>query len=93
MASKKSNTKIERLEAISNFIKGAQKFGLDSLYHSGLNLKANIFYWEGDFEEAINQSKIMLAHAKKNNDSGYIGKAYYKLGFFYKKKENYLDAF
>ncbi len=93
IASKTTNTKVERLKAISNFIDGAKILGLDSLYHTGLNLKANIFYWEGGFDEALDQSKIMLMHAKKINDSGYIGKAYHKLGFFYKKKENYLDAF
>ncbi|WP_282080494.1 ATP-binding protein [Aquimarina algiphila] len=66
---------------------------LDSLLYKGFKLKSNILFRYGYHQKAIEQANLMLKLAKKNADSNNVGKAYYKIGYFYKKEDNYLEAF
>ncbi len=90
---KLSNDRDNKLKAISNYINTANSLKLNSKYLEGLKLKANIYYDYGNLSKATEYSEIMLQNAIKNNDSVYMGKAYYKVGFFYKKQEKYIYAF
>ncbi|WP_271769467.1 ATP-binding protein [Aquimarina algiphila] len=93
IASNTSQTKEKQLEALINFLKGAKKLEMDSLRYKGLSLQAKLFNkYEGP-QKAIDQSYLLLELAQQNKDSSYIAKALYRLGFYNKKLDNYLEAF
>lgn len=93
IASNNSNDEEKRLKAIDNFLQGAKKLEIDSLRLKGLSLYAKLLNKYKDPEKAIDQSYVLLQLAQQNHDSTYIGKAYYRLGFYNKKQDNYLEAF
>ncbi|WP_438711057.1 ATP-binding protein [Aquimarina muelleri] len=93
VASQRSNVEAEKLEAIDNFLKGVTSLNLDSLVYKGLKSKSNILYKHGHHQKAIEQVNLMVELAQRNGDSSNLGKAFYKIGYFYKKQENYLEAF
>jgi signal transduction histidine kinase len=93
MASSNSNIEEQRLEAINNFLQGTEKLEIDSLRHKGLSLYAKLLNKYKGPEKAMDQSYVLLKLAQQNMDSFYIGKALYRLGFYNKKLDNYLEAF
>ncbi|WP_025663088.1 tetratricopeptide repeat-containing sensor histidine kinase [Aquimarina megaterium] len=93
IASSSSKAEEKRLEAISNFLQGTRKLKIDSLRHKGLSLYAKLLNKYKGPEKAMDQSYLLLQLAQQNQDSIYIGKAYYRLGFYNKKLDNYLEAF
>ncbi|TSE10192.1 tetratricopeptide repeat-containing sensor histidine kinase [Aquimarina algiphila] len=92
-ASQRSNTETEKLEAIDSFLNAANNLNMDSLVYKGLRLKSNILFKSGHYQKAIGQANLMVKLAQKNTDSNNLGKAYYKIGYFYKETDNYLEAF
>ncbi|WP_024771482.1 tetratricopeptide repeat-containing sensor histidine kinase [Aquimarina macrocephali] len=93
IASNNSNSEEKRLNAIDNFLQGAKKLEIDSLRYKGLSLYAKLLNKYKGPEKAIEESYVLLQLAQQNKDSFYIGKAYYRLGFYNKKLDNYLEAF
>lgn len=93
IASKRSNTETKKLDAIDNFLDGANKLNQDSLLYKGLKLKSGILFKFGYHQKAIEQANVMVKLAKKNGDSNNLGRAYYKIGYFYRETDNYLEAF
>ncbi|WP_438425732.1 ATP-binding protein [Aquimarina macrocephali] len=93
IASDNSNAKEKRLKAINNFLQGARKLEMDSLRHKGLSLYAKLLNKYKGPQKAIDQSYVLLQLSQQNKDSVYIGKAYYRLGFYNKKLDNFLEAF
>ncbi|MBG6130296.1 signal transduction histidine kinase [Aquimarina sp. EL_43] len=92
-ASNNSNAEKKRLEAIDHFLQGTKKLEIDSLHHKGLSLYIKLLNKYKGPEKAIEQSYLLLQLAQQNKDSVYIGNAFYKLGFYNKKLDNYLEAF
>ena len=92
-ASGGSDTKEKKMEALDSFLKGASVFHLDSLQYKGLILQTKLLNKYGDPQKAIDQSYLLLQLAQQNKDSFYIGSAFYKLGLYNKKLDNYLKAF
>ncbi|WP_103072117.1 tetratricopeptide repeat-containing sensor histidine kinase [Aquimarina sediminis] len=93
VASQQDYSEADKIEAIDNFIKGANSLDLDSLVFNGLKKKSNILFKYGHHKKAIEQVHLMVKLSKENSDSINLGKAYYKIGYFYKKNDNYLEAF
>ncbi len=93
IASVNNQSDEKRLEAINSFLHGAKKLEIDSLRHKGHYLYAKLLNKYQGPEKAIDQSYLLLQLAQQNKDSGYIGKALYRLGFYNKRLDNYLDAF
>ncbi|GAA3510202.1 hypothetical protein GCM10022393_24210 [Aquimarina addita] len=93
IASNNSYSEEKRLNALNRFLEGSKRLEIDSLFYKGLYLKAKLFNKYKGPEKAIDQSYLLLQFAKKNKDSFYMGKALYRLGYYNKKLDNYLEAF
>ncbi|MDY8134660.1 ATP-binding protein [Aquimarina sp. 2201CG5-10] len=93
IADDNSGTKEKRLEALDNFLQGANALQIDSLQCKGVYLKGKLFNKYKGPQKAIEQSDLLLQLAKKSNDSVYMGRAFYRLGYYNRKLDNYLDAF
>ncbi len=93
IASKNSNSEDKRTEAIISFLDQTKKLEIDSLYYKGLFLQAKLLNKYNGPQKAIDLSYSILEHAQYNNDSVHIGRALYRLGYYNKMKDNYLEAF
>lgn len=93
IAETNSRSNKERLEAITNFLKGAQQLNVDSLRYNGFILQTKLLNQYGEPKKAIEQSYAFLQLAQKNKDSIHIARALYKLGLYNKTLDHYLEAF
>ncbi|WP_281988267.1 ATP-binding protein [Aquimarina aggregata] len=88
-----SFSKEKKLEALDTFLKGTEKLKIDSLKCKGLYLQSKLLNKYVGPKIALEKTKVLLQFAQKNNDSFYIGRAFYRQGFYNKKQNNFLKAF
>ncbi|QKX04039.1 hypothetical protein HN014_03670 [Aquimarina sp. TRL1] len=93
LAKNNAHTKGERMAAINAFITGAKNVALDSLHCKGLVLYAQLLNKYKEPKRAISVSYTLLEVAKQSQDSVYMGKALFLLGFYNKKRNKYLKTF
>lgn len=83
----------ERLQYITSFLKGAEKFQEDSLLYIGLMRKTRLLGQVKQYDSAIVYSHQLYELAKQNRDTVYIAKASNKLGLYYKDSNQFTKAF
>ncbi|MDC8003105.1 hypothetical protein POV27_03530 [Aureisphaera galaxeae] len=80
-------------EAIDVFIAKCDSLRIDSLLFRGYMLKTRLLGRHKKYERAIEATFELLERAKNRGDSGYMGKAYNKLGIYHSRTHDYLAAF
>ncbi|MCK8520155.1 hypothetical protein M0D21_01180 [Aquimarina sp. D1M17] len=93
IAKKDSEPGESRLIAIEKFINGVKELDNDSLTIRGLYYQARLLNKYFGPKRALEKSHELLEFAKEIEDSLYIGRALYRIGFYNNKLENYLESF
>ncbi len=93
IAKKDSEPRESRLIAIEKFINAANELNNDSLKFRGLYYQTRLLNKFFGPRKALEKSHKLLILAKESEDSLYMGRALYRIGFYNKKLENYLESF